>query len=325
VRFALTDDDQAIRDTVRALLRTANPPEVVRAAWTASPGALDRSVWSQLTEIGFASMLVPEADGGLGFDERTIAPVLEEVGYAGVALPVVETVLLAPTLVAPESDHLYASDLGGRYVPWAADADHLLLRSPDGAVHLVEPEQARITPVSTTDGARRLGEVSWSPGAHVVCDDPAVVARAVDRATFGTAAVLVGVLQRLLDMTVQHVTERHQFGQPIGSFQAVKHHLADAHMRLAFARPAVHHAAWSLATGDPLRARHVALAKLLANQASRVVTRQALQCHGAIGYTVEYDLHLFLKRAWALGAEWGSERELHRCLATDLGLAPAAT
>src|SRR5690606_16408473 len=109
----------------------------------------------------------------------------------------------------------------------------------------------------------------------------------------------------MLDMTVAHVREREQFGVPVGSFQAVKHHLADALRELAFARPAVHRAAHSMATGASTVTRDVSMAKAMASDAARFVGRQALQCHGAIGYTVEHDLHLYLKRTWALSSTWG--------------------
>src|SRR5690606_32947182 len=102
-----------------------------------------------------------------------------------------------------------------------------------------------------------------------------------------------------------YVTERTQFGVPVGSFQAVKHHLADALKELAFARPAVQRAAHSLAVGAPTRARDVSMAKAMASDAAWFVGRQALQCHGAIGYTVEHDLHLYMKRTWALAKAWG--------------------
>jgi alkylation response protein AidB-like acyl-CoA dehydrogenase len=123
---------------------------------------------------------------------------------------------------------------------------------------------------------------------------------------FGTAAVLVGLGQRMLDLTVAYVAEREQFGVPIGSFQAVKHHLADALKELSFARPTVYRAAHSLATGAATRSRDVSMAKAMASDAARFVGRIALQCHGAIGYTVEHDLHLYLKRTWALATAWGN-------------------
>ena len=126
-----------------------------------------------------------------------------------------------------------------------------------------------------------------------------------DPMSLGAAALLVGLGQRMLDLTVDHVKAREQFGVPIGSFQAVKHHLANALMELSFARPAVHRAAWSTANGAPSTARDVSMAKAMASDAASFTGRQALQCHGAIGYTVEYDLHRFLKRTWVLARSHG--------------------
>jgi alkylation response protein AidB-like acyl-CoA dehydrogenase len=128
-----------------------------------------------------------------------------------------------------------------------------------------------------------------------------------DLASLGAAAHLVGLGQRMLDLTVDYAKQREQFGVPIGSFQAVKHHLADALKELAFARPAV----WR-AGADPTPV-HVSMAKAMASDAASFVARQALQCHGAIGYTVEYELHRFLKQTWALArahgdAAWHRER-----------------
>jgi len=150
------------------------------------------------------------------------------------------------------------------------------------------------------------GRGSWDLGAAtLVSDDPEVVALALDRGAWATAAVLVGLGQRMVELAVTHVSERHQFGVPVGSFQAVKHQLADAHKDLAFARPVVHRAAHSLATGSADRSRDVSMAKALAGDAAWRAGRIALQCHGAIGYTVEHDLHLYLKRTWALAKSYG--------------------
>jgi hypothetical protein len=120
-----------------------------------------------------------------------------------------------------------------------------------------------------------------------------------DHAALAAAAQLVGLGQRMLDMTVDYVRERRQFGVPIGSFQAVKHQLADSLKELAFARPAVWRAAASL---EP---RDISMAKAMASDAASFVARRALQCHGAIGYTVEYDLHRYLKLTWVLARSFG--------------------
>jgi alkylation response protein AidB-like acyl-CoA dehydrogenase len=197
------------------------------------------------------------------------------------------------------------TDLGGPNVPCAADADRFLLRHGD-ELHLVEPDGVDLDCLETVDRARRAARVRWVPTpATRLTEDPAVAALAFDQGALGVAAQLVGLGQRMLDITVGYVTEREQFGQPVGAFQAVKHHLADAHQQLAFARPAVHRAVHSVATGAATRARDVSMAKAMASDAARFTGRQALQCHGAIGYTVEADLHLYLKRSWALAAAWG--------------------
>ncbi len=130
----------------------------------------------------------------------------------------------------------------------------------------------------------------------------------------------------MVDMTVAYVQQRRQFGVPIGSFQAVKHHLADARLALEFARPAVARAAWSLAQGDAydpvLRGRDVSMAKAMATDAAEACGRAALQCHGAIGYTVEHDLHLYLKRSWALARAWGDRRVHAERVGQALGRIP---
>ncbi|HEX6422134.1 MAG TPA: acyl-CoA dehydrogenase family protein [Acidimicrobiales bacterium] len=324
MHFGFDDDLLALRDATRDLLDKECPPAIVRAAWDAPPGALDRGVWDRLAGTGVLATLVPEADDGLGLDERALVLVLEEAGRAGLPHPLVESAAVAAPLVAgspggraagpgpagvPDAHGLgmVTTDLGGPHVPCAADADWLLLRDPaSSTLHLVDPAAAVLTPVQTVDRARRAATVDWQPASgSLVTDHPAAVDLAVDRGAFGTAAVLVGLAQRMLDMTVAYVRDRRQFGVPVGSFQAVKHHLADALKDLAFARPAVHRAAHSLATGASTRNRDVSMAKAMAADAARHVGRQALQCHGAVGYTVEHDLHLYLKRTWALAAAWG--------------------
>jgi alkylation response protein AidB-like acyl-CoA dehydrogenase len=182
------------------------------------------------------------------------------------------------------------------------------VRDDSGGLRLVGSGEISVEPVETVDVSRRAGRISVNSGSGsgvVVTESGDAVDLAFDRGALGTAAVLIGLGQRMLDLTVGYVSERKQFGVPIGSFQAVKHHLANAAKDLAFARPAVYRAAWSLATDDPARVRDVSMAKAMASDAAERAGRAALQCHGAIGYTMEYDLHLFLKRAWALERAWG--------------------
>jgi alkylation response protein AidB-like acyl-CoA dehydrogenase len=304
MRFGLTDDQGAFRDAARDLLAKEATPAVVRAAWDAPAGELDRGVWDSLDAMGVLGVLVPEADGGLGLDETFLVPVLEEAGRVALPHPLVETAMVGAPLLGVGAG-MVATDLGGPLVSCAADADVLLLRWGHTLAR-VDRDAADLAPAATVDGARRVARVTHQgTTGDPVTEDPAAIELALDRGALGTAAYLVGLGQSMLDLTVGYVTERQQFGVAIGSFQAVKHHLADAALALEFARPAVLRAAWSVAHAAPTRSRDVSMAKAMASDAAELVGRKALQCHGAIGYTVEADLHLSLKRTWALARSWG--------------------
>ncbi|GAA1033731.1 acyl-CoA dehydrogenase [Virgisporangium ochraceum] len=332
MRFALTDDQIALRDAVREVLADTCPPAAVREAWAGGP--VDR-VSVALVELGLPGMALPEKDGGLGLSDVDLVPVLTEVGYAAVPLPVAETAAVAVPLFAAAgvdiNDALsgvgsapgsaldrasYMQGPGGAWVavrraagpvPWAGRASVVL--DLTGSVAWMRPVGG--AGVSTMDGSRAARVLDEAPGT-VVTEDPELVALARDRADLATAAQLLGLGRRMLDLTVGYVRTRTQFGVPVGSFQAVKHHLADALLQLEFAEPVVYAAAWAVATGSVHRGRDVSAAALLATDAARFVARQAIQCHGAIGYTVEYDLHLYAKRAWALAATCDLDAHLSR-------------
>ena len=127
-----------------------------------------------------------------------------------------------------------------------------------------------------------------------------------DWAVVAVAAQLVGLAEAMLDMAVAYAKTREQFGVAIGSFQAVKHQLADAYVATSFARPVVGRAAWSVARDLPTRSRDASHGKHAASVAASRVARTALQVHGGIGYTFEHDLHMWLKRTWTLSALWGN-------------------
>ena len=318
MRFALTDDQVAFRDAVRDLLAKECSPAVVRTAWDAPTGQLDRGVWDSLDAMGVLGVLVPEADGGLGLDETWLVPILEEAGRAALPHPLVETAMVAAPL-AGVGLGMVTSSLGGPHVPCATDADAVLV---DGLT-LVPTSACALEPVDTVDRGRRAAVVSVTDAGAGRPLPNADVALTLDRGALGTAAFLVGLGQAMLDLTVAYVKERQQFGVPVGSFQAVKHHLADAALALEFARPAVARAAWSVAHDAPTRARDVSMAKAMASDAAELVGRQALQCHGAIGYTVEADLHLFLKRTWALARAWGDSAHHTDRVVAQLGATDA--
>jgi hypothetical protein len=214
--------------------------------------------------------------------------ILEETGRHAVPEPIVETAAVGVALTGRADLTVAAAP---ELVPWADTADVIITRAGRFA-----RGDAQLVAHPSVDGARRLFEVRGTPAP--VAD----LAAAFDRGVCGIAAQQCGLADRMLELTADYVKERRQFGVPVGSFQAVKHHLANARIALEFARPLVYRAA---ATLDPV---HVAMAKAKADEAALSAARAALQCHGAIGYTTEYDLHLFMKRAWALARSWGDAR-----------------
>jgi hypothetical protein len=232
--------------------------------------------------------------------------VLMETGYAAVPEPVVETVAVAAPLLAVLADGRLKDVLDGRLkvavagptglIPFGQRAD-LFLAIRDCTIWIGALSG---TQESTVDASRAMVRVDGL-GQRLTAD-PDLVGLTEDRATLGHSAQLIGLGRRMLDLTVDYVTTRRQFGVPVGSFQAVKHHLANALLRLEFAAPAVLSAAWSVALGIDTRQRDVSMAAVLASEAAQAVARAAIQCHGAIGYTVEYELHRYAKRTWALAA-----------------------
>lgn len=306
MRFSFTDDQLAFRDAVRDLLAKECPPERVREAWTNVDGR--SGAWPALVDMGVVGLTAPEDAGGLGLDEIDLVLILEETGRAALPEPIVEhTAVALPMLAARVSGSATGETLissGDGLVPYAADADALLLRRGE-QLYLVDRTNAVVTPRPSVDGSRRLFEVAWSPDRASVVGDRADAALAFDRGALGGAAQLLGLTQHMLDTTVEYAGQREQFGVPIGSFQAVKHHLANVALALEFARPLVYRAAWSVARDDPMRRTHVSTAKAHAADAAMLAARAALQVHGAIGYTTEHDLHLWMKRSWALAAAWG--------------------
>jgi alkylation response protein AidB-like acyl-CoA dehydrogenase len=164
----------------------------------------------------------------------------------------------------------------------------------------------------SVDFSRRLYRVRWTPTPKSrICD--AVTGRALwerifDRGAVCVAGQLVGLAQRMLDLGVDYAAQRKQFGKPIGAFQAVKHHLADVAVKIEFAKPVLYRAAYALQHDDPAAPVLVSHAKLACGDAAWTAARRSIQVHGAIGYTWEADLQMFMKRAWALDALWGDRR-----------------
>ncbi len=316
MRFAPTAEQADLRAVVHDLVARLCPPSVVRSG---SDSAELAELRSQLADLG-AYGLLDDPD----LDENHLVPLLVETGWAAVPLPLVDGVAFAPAVLAAAGlpvTECVADPSGSGLVRFGSDVGTLLSGGFGGVgpIRVLDLADASRSPVAAVDPAADLHRISGGREMSTV-DDSAVVEQAWLRGVLGASAQLVGLARRMLETTVEYVGARTQFGVPIGSFQAVKHHLADALLRVEFAAPAVARAGFSLATHDPDRARDVSMAKVLASDAARDVARIAIQCHGAIAYTTEYDLQLYAKRAWALAADWGSASWHRAAVARALGL-----
>ncbi len=318
MRFAFTEDQIALHDAVRDLLNDHSNAAQLREAWGNETGRT-ASAWGALHAMGAIDAMRAEADGGLGFNEVDAILIAEASGRVALAEPIIETMMVAAPL------NLVTIGLSAAVVthespfaPWADTAEVIIELAADG-IRSRHRQDTTLTPRSSVDGARRLFAVS--PNTEVA---PASteVALAFRRGALGTAAQLCGLSETMITVTVAYAKERKQFGVPIGSFQAVKHHLANARTKLEFARPLVYRAAASLRDRDAEAGVHVSMAKAAASDAAMVAAKASLQCHGAIGYTTEADLHLYMKRAWALGGSWGDAAWHRRQITNHLERAP---
>jgi alkylation response protein AidB-like acyl-CoA dehydrogenase len=313
--FTITEDQATLTAGVRDYLAGVHAPELLRAL-DASDSRRSADVWRGLAEMGLPGLLVPEAQGGLGLSLLDAVLIAAELGRAGVAEPLADTALVAAPLLAKAGgqDALLAAIASGdaKVVlqhpvnPWVADledASHLL-SAKDGALLLAE-HNGGADLLDSVDPLRRL-YAPIAPSGTKVGSANALL----DHAALITAAQLVGIADAMLEQATDYAKNRSQFGQPIGSFQAVKHHLATAVVKIEFAKPVIQRAAVALAAGSASAPVHVSHAKLAASDAAWAMSETAIQTHGAMGYTYEVDLHFWMKRAWALSGAWG-DRAFH--------------
>jgi alkylation response protein AidB-like acyl-CoA dehydrogenase len=341
MEFTFNEDQLLFQSAVRDFLDAECTPEVVRALWESETGH-SPELWAKLAELGIPGILVPEEHEGMGMSEVDSVLLFEEAGRAALPEPVIATAAVAVPLLVEAGD----AELAGRwlkriavgeavvavghrvspFVPDAQVADLLLLPHGD-ELHAVDPADVELTHQPGNDPGRRLYSVAWSPSQATRLADGergrALWAAALDRGALASAAELIGVADRLIGMAAEYAGQRQQFGKPIGSFQAVKHMLASEKVKLEYARPAVHRAADSVAKAVAGRAVHVSLAKLAASAAAAAAARTALQVHGAIGYTWEQDLHLWMRRAWSFEQAWGRS-DFHRERVADAILTEGA-
>lgn len=351
--------EQELRGTVREMLATQSPPEQVLARCEGGD-PYDPKLWRTLAvEMGLAGLAVPERHGGGGAGWREVAVVLEELGRVVAPVPYLGSVVVATAALQLVEDRSLLTDLatGARTaalaVPFATapgpaperavraagdaltgtvrgvvdalHADVLLVPTGDGlyAVPVDAPGVGR-HPLVTLDLTRPLCDLTLDAAAGRRLAPAPASDRAVAAGLTAGAALLaseqVGLAQWCLDTTVEYVRTRYQFARPVGSFQALKHRLADLWVQIAQARAVARYAAGCLASGDPDTAVATALAQAFCAPVAVHAAEECVQLHGGIGFTWEHPAHLYLKRAKSGAIGFGTADRHRATLATLVDL-----
>ncbi len=304
MNFEIDEQQRDFAASIDAALGTADVPGAVRA-WSAGDTAPARKAWAHLADLGVTALMVSEEYDGIAAHPVDLVVAMERIGRWCVPGPVAESIAVAPVLLAADER---SADLASGALIATVALPPLMPRAVDahcaGLILLAEKAQVREAvagdPRASVDLSRRLFDVDGTGDPQA-----ADVTRAFEFGALATAAQLVGAGQALLDSAVEYAKQRSQFGSVIGSYQAIKHKLADVLIAIELARPLVYGAALALAEESPDTARDVSAAKVAAADAALLAARSALQTHGAIGFTQEHDLSLQLVRVQALRPAWG--------------------
>ena len=354
--FALTDEQRALQDAVRSYVRDRFGPAKVRAVYDDPEGdGLPADLWKAIGEQGWLAVLVPEEHDGIGLGLLDASVIARVFGAGTVPGPWLSTVLAGeairlagsteqqkswlPRLAAgevkaavalhtpgssPVPGNAPATASGGTLsgtlalVDYADSADLLVVAATDG-LYLVEPGGFTTTRCEALDRTTRLCTVELTgPGERLDNTSPEVVQDLLDRAAVLVASDLVGIARKALTETVEYDKTRVQFGKPVGSFQAIKHDLADLHVAVTMAEHAATYAAFAVDTDRPDKALAVSIAKSKAADTARKATSDMIQYHGGIGYTWEHDAHFYFKRAKRLEYAYGDAAQHRERIASIL-------
>jgi len=320
--FAFSEEQQELTATVRSLLAKRADSAAVRAAMASETG-YDADLWQLLCEqIGVAALAIPEDYDGAGFTLLESMIVLEEVGRSLAPSPLLSSIVAAEAVLAGGTDEakrqllprIAAGELAAFVVPgepslFADQATVLVAATDDGLVELTEGA-ATWTP--SMDQTIRLGTADASGGTPIGDADVAR-SRADLVGAVGVAALSAGLAARALEMTVAYTKERVQFGRPIGSFQALKHRMADLLVLVEMSRSASWAASYALSTDAPNAEQLAHIAKSYCSDALNKIAAETVQLHGGIAITWEHDAQLVFKRTHALAQLFG-QPHTHRAL-----------
>lgn len=346
MQFELNEDQGLLKSATRELLERESALETGRAVMEESAEGYAKGLYAQLGELGYPALLLSEDEGGMG--AIAYAAVLQEMGRVAFPGPFIDLALAVRGLAACPGDvaahwrdraaagealvvfargeDLSKADAAavstrfadgrarGRktFVPFGAHADALLVETREGIALVERPGTGwSASPLPTIDHAQRFSEIALDDAAVLVADSgaaPAILADVDRLGALGAAALLLGLMERTLELTVAYTSEREAFGAPIGSFQALQHRCADMLLQTESTRSAVYRAAWAEECDPDTAAYLAAVAKAWAGPAGRYVCGQAIQLHGGVGFTWEYDPHVYLKRVKTLEQFYGSTR-----------------
>lgn len=310
----MSEERDLLRRTVAALVEKHASPEAVRAAM-ASEAGYDVRLWRLLCEqVGAAALVIPEEHGGAGGELADAAVVLEELGKALVPTPLLGTTLAELALLAVDDTAALENLAEGTSIGTVVFDPEYVINGDIADVMLATDGEklSRWTgylaePKVTMDMTRRLSSVSAAEST-TLGTDPGLV----DTAALLMAVEQIGAAARCLDLTVTYTKDRVQFGRPIGSFQALKHRMADLYVKVASARAVVYQA-----IADPTSSG-AALARYFASEALSAVAAEAVQMHGGIAITWEHDIQLYFKRAHASATLLGPPRAQLRRLEAEV-------
>jgi len=339
--FGLSDDQREIQRTARELLADRAKPERVREH--AEAGTTDEALWGELRELGWPGIAVAEEHGGQGLGQVELSILCEELGRSLAPVPFLPSAMAATVIQqdgSPEQRERWLPGLASgetvgalgelrdgvaELVIGGGEAGVFVLIEEDGGGRIVGAGEAEVTPVQSVDPTRSTARVASSAGESV---GDGGACPGLGRALVSVSSELVGVCDRALEMTVDYVKDRKQFGVPVASYQAVSHRCAQMLLETEKARSTAAFAAWSADAEPESLAEAAAMAKASASSAGREVTASAIQMHGGIGFTWEADVHWLYKRAQLDAALLGGAKR-HRArlaaiLADRVGASAAA-
>ena len=358
MKFALTDEQRALQDAVRSYLRDKFGQQQVREVYeNPDTDGVPAGLWKAIGEQGWLAVLVPEEHDGIGLGLLDAAVIARAFGAGTVPGPWLGTILVGEALRLAGSDEqkkqllprLAAGEVKGAIallprgsftgvpvtssagklsgdlglVEYAGVADTLVVAAQDG-LYLVDPAAATITPHQSLDRTVRLATVVLDgvPGDKLERSTPELVQELIDRAAVLVANDLAGIARKALTDTVEYDKTRVQFGKPVGSFQAIKHHLADVHLGVTMAEHAASYAAHAFDIDAPGKQLAASIAKVKAGDMASESVGAMIQYHGGIGYTWEHDSHFYFKRCKRLEYQYGDasqHRERIARLVVDAG------